>query len=70
MLGNAGELKKHSEMMRKNPAMKHEENNQISLKPGETKELILKFRKTGEIDFACLLPGHFELGMRGKIKSE
>ena len=70
VLGNAEELKKHADMMRSNPNMKHEENNQVTLKPGETKELVWKFTKAGEIDFACLLPAHFELGMKGKIKSE
>ena len=30
-------------------------------------ELLWKFTKTGEFYFACLVPGHFEAGMHGKI---
>ncbi|MBL8442556.1 MAG: plastocyanin, partial [Zoogloeaceae bacterium] len=36
--------------------------------PGETGEIIWHFNQPGDFDFACLLPGHFEAGMVGKIK--
>jgi uncharacterized cupredoxin-like copper-binding protein len=35
--------------------------------PGKTGEIIWTFNQSGEFDFACLLPGHFEAGMVGKI---
>ena len=35
--------------------------------PGKTGELVWRFTKAGKFDFACLVPGHFEAGMQGKI---
>jgi uncharacterized cupredoxin-like copper-binding protein len=36
-------------------------------KPGETGEMVWQFTKPGEFYFACLIPGHFEAGMVGKV---
>ena len=38
-----------------------------SLKPGESGEIIWQFTKAGNFHFACLIPGHLEAGMSGKI---
>jgi uncharacterized cupredoxin-like copper-binding protein len=54
-------------MMAKIPNMEHADPNAISVDPGKTGEFAWKFTKTGTFDFACLLPGHFESGMKGKI---
>ena len=35
--------------------------------PGKTGEIIWTFNRPGDFEFACLLPGHFEAGMVGKI---
>lgn len=68
VLGTIKELKEHAEMMRKFPEMKHADPNQVSVEPGKTGELIWRFTKAGTFDFACLVPGHFESGMVGKIR--
>ena len=70
VIGTVSELKEHAEMMRKMPGMTHEESNMISLDPGESGELVWQFANTGSFDFACLVPGHLEAGMTGKIKVE
>lgn len=67
VLGSMKELKEHGEMMRKMPEMEHADANQVTVDPGKTGELIWKFTKTGKFDFACLQPGHFEAGMKGKV---
>ncbi len=67
VIGTMDELKEHAAMMRKNPAMKHAEPNMISLAPGKTGTLIWDFDRAGTFDFACLVPGHLEAGMRGEI---
>lgn len=67
VIGSAAELAKHAEMMRKMPEMKHEEANQITVEPGKTADLIWQFSKATKVDFACLEPGHFEAGMKGKV---
>lgn len=68
VLGTLKELKEHAELMRKFPEMKHADPNQVSVEPGKTGELIWQFTNTGTFDFACLVPGHFEAGMVGKIR--
>ncbi|CUA86061.1 Uncharacterized copper-binding protein, cupredoxin-like subfamily [Chelatococcus sambhunathii] len=58
---------KHAEEMRKNPDMEHEDPNARRLAPRKTGEMVWKFTKAGEFDFSCLIPGHREAGMTGKI---
>ena len=70
VLGTIGELKEHAELMRKSPEMEHAEPNQVSVEPGKTGELIWHFDTAGTVDFACLVPGHFEAGMVGKVRVE
>lgn len=67
VLGTLAELEEHAEIMRKFPEMEHDDPNAVSVEPGKTAELIWQFSKAGSFDFACLVPGHFEAGMKGKI---
>ena len=67
VLGTPKELKAHAAMMRQMPDMKHADPNMAGVEPGKTGELVWKFTKPGSFDFACLQPGHFEAGMKGKI---
>ena len=68
VLGTIKELKKHAELMRKFPEMEHADPNQVSVDPGMTGELVWQFTRDGTFDFACLVPGHFEAGMVGKVQ--
>ena len=67
VLGSSKELKEHAALMRKFPGMEHAEPNRLSVDPGKTGDLVWQFTRAGTFDFACLQPGHFEAGMRGKI---
>ena len=67
VLGTMSDLKKHADMMRKNPEMEHAEDNMVLVEPGKSGELTWKFNASGKVDFACLQPGHFEAGMNGKV---
>ena len=67
VLGTAEELKKHADLMKKFPGMEHEEPHMAHVKPGRSGEIVWQFIKPGEFQFACLIPGHFEAGMVGKI---
>ena len=67
ILGTEKELKAHYELMKKNPEMEHSEPNMITLAGGQTGEVIWQFTKSGKIDFACLQPGHYDAGMKGKV---
>jgi uncharacterized cupredoxin-like copper-binding protein len=59
----------HRKMMQKMPDMKmDEEPNAVTIDPGETKELIWRFGKDQDVEFACDIPGHAEQGMAGKFR--
>ena len=67
VIGSMDELKEHAKMMLKMPTMQPEPN-MIALKPGQHGSLVWQFGKPGTVDFACLVPGHMEAGMVGKIE--
>lgn len=69
-IGSMKELKAHAEMMRKMPQMQHAEPNMVTLQPGQRGGLVWQFDRPGTVDFACLVPGHMEAGMVGKIVVE
>lgn len=68
VIGPMDELREHAEMMRRMPKMKHEEPNQITLAPRQIGGVVWQFDRPGTVDFACLIPGHFEAGMVGKVQ--
>jgi uncharacterized cupredoxin-like copper-binding protein len=67
VLGTVKELREHAELMKKFPEMEHADPSQLSLEGGKTGDLVWQFTRPGTFDFACLEPGHFDAGMRGKI---
>lgn len=67
VLGTSDELNKHAEMMKRFPDMEHDEPHMAHVKPGKRGEIVWQFTKAGEFQFACLVPGHFEAGMVGKV---
>lgn len=58
---------KHKIVMQKNPEMEHDEPNGKRLKTGETAAILWRFSKKGTFEFACLIPGHYEAGMKGTV---
>jgi uncharacterized cupredoxin-like copper-binding protein len=67
VLATAAENRKHAELMKKRPDMEHDDPNGKRLVPHGNGEIVWKFTKRGEFEFACLIPGHYEKGMFGKI---
>jgi uncharacterized cupredoxin-like copper-binding protein/Cu/Ag efflux protein CusF len=67
MIGTIDELKEHARLMRQFPEMKHEESNAVTVDPGKEGEITWTFTVPGTFDFACLIPGHYEAGMKGRI---
>lgn len=67
VIGTPAELRKHAEQMKKFPEMEHDEAYMAHVKPGKRGEIVWQFTKAGEFEFACLIPGHFEAGMVGKV---
>ncbi|MDA0226272.1 MAG: cupredoxin family protein [Proteobacteria bacterium] len=67
VLGTMDDLKKHAELMKRFPGMEHDEPNQAHVNPGKTGQIGWRFMKAGTYWFGCLIPGHFEAGMIGKV---
>jgi uncharacterized cupredoxin-like copper-binding protein len=67
VLGTLAELQNHADLMKKHPGMEHDEPYMTHVGPGKTGQIVWTFDKPGEFHFACLVPGHFEAGMRGTI---
>jgi uncharacterized cupredoxin-like copper-binding protein len=67
VIGTMKELKEHAEMMKKHPTMEHDEPYMAHVAPGKTETIVWQFTTAGEFHFGCLVPGHFETGMIGKI---
>ena len=79
MVKNTGQLKHvmvidemsnlmaHAKMMQEMPNMVNYDLNTASLEANETGEIIWTFTRSGKVDFACLMPGHYEAGMHGNF---
>ncbi len=68
VLATTQENLKHAEAMKKNPDMEHDDPNAKRVAPKQTSEIVWKFTKLGEFEFACLIPGHRDAGMFGTVE--
>ena len=68
VIGTKAENDKHAELMLKFPEMEHDEPYMAHVGPGKTGEVVWTFNRPGDFDFACLIAGHYQAGMVGKIK--
>ncbi|OUM00405.1 cupredoxin domain-containing protein [Variovorax sp. JS1663] len=68
VLGTKKELDEHAALMMKFPNMEHDEPYMAHVAPGKTGEIVWTFNRPGDFDFACLIAGHYEAGMVGKVK--
>ncbi|MDJ0391634.1 cupredoxin family protein [Roseomonas sp. E05] len=58
----------HSKMPGMNHgAVRHDDPNAVLVDPGKTEEMIFKFTKAANLEFACNIPGHYESGMVGNV---
>ena len=67
VLGTMAELKEHMALMKKFPDMEHDEPSMTRVEPGKTGQITWQFNRPGTFYYACLVPGHFEAGMVGKV---
>jgi uncharacterized cupredoxin-like copper-binding protein len=67
VIGTDQELAAHAALMKKFPAMEHDEPFMAHVKPGARGDLVWNFNRPGTFQFACLIPGHYEAGMKGTI---
>jgi uncharacterized cupredoxin-like copper-binding protein len=67
VLASTADNLKHAELMKKFPEMEHDDPNSKTLQPKANSEILWRFTKRGEFEYGCLIPGHREAGMTGKI---
>ena len=67
VLGTQADLAAHAEMMRQHAGMAHDAPSMAHVRPGQQGDIVWRFNRTGSFDFACLIPGHSEAGMKGTI---
>ena len=67
VLGTKQELDEHAALMLKFPDMEHDEPYMAHVAPGKTGEIVWQFNRPGTFEFACLIPGHYQAGMVGRV---
>jgi uncharacterized cupredoxin-like copper-binding protein len=68
VIGTREELDQHAALMVKFPGMEHDEPYMAHVAKGRQQDLVWTFNRAGEFDFACLIAGHYQAGMVGKIR--
>jgi uncharacterized cupredoxin-like copper-binding protein len=68
VIGTKKALDEHAALMLKFPNMEHDDAHMAHVGAGRKGELVWKFNRPGDFDFACLVPGHYQAGMVGRIK--
>lgn len=78
VLGSEDSLKTHAAEMKQTATHKSDHTDShdhgsssgvlaLSVEAGDTKEWVVRFEKSQILQMACLIPGHFEAGMKGQI---
>jgi uncharacterized cupredoxin-like copper-binding protein len=67
VIGTEAGLMKHAELMKKHPGMEHDEPYMAHVKPGGKETIAWTFTNPGTFMYGCLVPGHWEAGMKGRI---
>jgi uncharacterized cupredoxin-like copper-binding protein len=67
VIGTKKENDEHAALMVKFPNMEHDEPYMAHVAPGKTGEVVWTFNKAGDFEFACLIAGHYQAGMVGRI---
>lgn len=57
----------HGSMPGMAQGMQHDDPNSVLVEPGKQAELTWTFSKSGSLEFACNIPGHYQAGMVGKL---
>lgn len=71
VLGSDEEINTHAQAMKQaaghDAGHSHSGGAAITVAAGQTGELVVRFPTARTLQMACLIPGHYEAGMRGKV---
>ena len=70
VLGSDEDIRAHAQAMQQSQDHAHNPASAaaLSVAAGQTGELVVSFPKAQSLQMACLIPGHYEAGMRGRIQ--
>jgi len=68
VLGTKESLDEHAALMVRFPTMEHDEPYMAHVPPGKSAEIVWNFNRAGDFAFACLIAGHYQAGMVGKVR--
>ena len=68
VIGTKKELEEHAALMIKFPTMEHDEPYMAHVGPGQAGTIVWTFNRAGDFEFACLIAGHYQAGMKGRIQ--
>ncbi|MBL8520076.1 MAG: cupredoxin family protein [Betaproteobacteria bacterium] len=68
VIGTKKELDEHAALMLKFPGMEHDEPYMVHVDAGKSGEIVWTFNRPGSFEFACLIAGHYQAGMKGTIQ--
>ena len=69
LLADRIDKKKMNEFSKKDGSMSHSHSNSVLVEPNKSAEIIWKFNTEAELEVACNVPGHYEVGMIAKINN-
>lgn len=75
VLGSDEDIRQHAQAMQAGAAQNgaheaghsHGSGAAITVAAGQTGELVVRFAQVQNLQIACLIPGHYEAGMRGRV---
>jgi len=67
LFGDSIDRKKMAKMAKMDKSMGHQHSNSVLLEPKEKQDLIWKFSKAQNIEIACNVPGHYDVGMIARV---
>ena len=67
LLGDKIDMKKMKEAAKSDHSMAHSHSNSVLLEPNEKGDIVWKFENAMNIEIACNVPGHYQIGMIAKV---
>ena len=67
LLADSIDKEKMKKMAKMDKAMAHSHSNSVLLEPKQKGEIIWKFDNAVNIEVACNVPGHYQVGMIAKV---
>jgi len=71
VLGTPKDIAHHAQAMSNAPVgmaqHDHQMPSMVHVHPGSSGEIVWRFNRAGTFAYACLIPGHYEAGMKGTL---